>query len=190
MGLLCLSSLLLAIALILTLIDRQNPLFCQWRVGQHNRFFRIYKFRTMANARDVYGNLLPDSARITPLGHWLRRTSLDELPQLLNVFLGQMSLVGPRPLPVAYASALAHHPRTQLRPGLTGWAQIHGRNHLSWDQKFAHDAWYAANCSFRTDCLVLWRTLFVLLDTSPLANPLPLCFFTEPEGTPVSSSAS
>lgn len=182
--------MLLCLALSMATLTQQNPFFCQWRIGQNGRLFWLYKLRSMTNARDAHGNLLPDSARITPLGHWLRRTSFDELPQLLNVFLGQMSLVGPRPLPVTYASALAYHPRTQLRPGITGWAQIHGRNHLTWDQKFAHDAWYAAHCSFRTDCLILWRTLFVLFDTSPLANPLPPCFFTEPEGTPVSSLAS
>jgi len=124
----------------------------------------------MAHAHDLAGNLLSDTARITPIGRWLRRTSIDELPQLLNVLLGDMSLIGPRPLLAEYAPELVRHERHTIVPGLTGWAQIHGRNHLSWDEKFALDSWYVVHRSLSMDCLILWRTLFVLIDDSPTAK--------------------
>ncbi|TAE22858.1 MAG: sugar transferase [Cytophagales bacterium] len=188
-GLLTLWPLLLLIALASAVSTRSNPLFRQQRMGQHGRLFCLFKLRTMTNNRDACGNLLPDADRLTSTGKWLRQTSLDELPQLVNVLLGQMSLVGPRPLLATYAVTLLYHERHIVRPGITGWAQVHGRNSLSWEQKFALDSWYVRHVSFRTDCSILWRTLFVLIDSSPSATPLSPCFSTEPEATPVSSSA-
>lgn len=173
-------------ALVLGFVTRSNPIFRQQRIGYQGKLFWLYKFRTMTNTRDQAGNLLPDADRITPLGHWLRRTSLDELPQLLNVLLGDMSLVGPRPLLANHAPTLASHERHTMLPGLTGWAQIHGRNHLNWPEKFAMDCWYTAHCTFLIDCLILWRTPFVLIDTSPPAKPFTPCYSTEPEAMPAS----
>ena len=185
-GLCLLFPFLAFIALLLVITTRQNPIFKQQRIGYQGKIFWLYKFRTMTNAHDRAGNLRPDADRITPPGHWLRRTSIDELPQLLNVLLGNMSLVGPRPLPAQYAPLLTTQNRHSLKPGLTGWAQIHGRNRLSWAEKFALDSWYTAHCSFSADCFILWRTLFVLIDTSPHAKLLTSCYSTEQEDTPAS----
>lgn len=170
LSLLVLSPLLLAVVLLLGITTGINPIFRQQRIGCQGKLFWIYKFRTMAHAHDLAGNLLSDTARITPIGRWLRRTSIDELPQLLNVLLGDMSLIGPRPLLAEYAPELVRHERHTIVPGLTGWAQIHGRNHLSWDEKFALDSWYVVHRSLSMDCLILWRTLFVLIDDSPTAK--------------------
>jgi lipopolysaccharide/colanic/teichoic acid biosynthesis glycosyltransferase len=177
---------LVPIALILSLSTGQNPFFRQQRIGYQGALFWLYKFRTMTNVCDKHGNLLPDADRTTPFGHYLRLSSIDELPQLINVLLGHMSLVGPRPLLAANAPVLAAHNRHSLKPGLTGWAQIHGRNHLSWDEKFALDGWYIGHCRFFVDCLILWRTLFVLIDDSPPAKPYIPCYSTEREATPAS----
>ncbi|BDC50448.1 sugar transferase [Bryobacterales bacterium F-183] len=139
-------------------------IFRQKRGGLGNTAFDFYKLRTMTDERDADGKLLPDSVRLTPLGVWLRRTSLDELPQLWNVIRGDMSLVGPRPLLADY---LARYDATQrrrhdVRPGITGWAQINGRNSLSWPEKFALDVWYVEHRSFLLDLQILWRTFAVL----------------------------
>lgn len=168
-GLILLFPLLLLLALCLAMTTNEKPIFRQKRIGRHGKPFQLYKFRTMTNARNQTGNLLPDESRITPIGRWLRRTSIDELPQLINVLLGDMSLIGPRPLLAEYASELSMHERHTVLPGLTGWAQIHGRNQLSWDQKFALDSWYITHCSCLLDCRIIWRTLPVLVDTSPPA---------------------
>lgn len=185
-GLFILFPLFLAVILMLVFTTGLNPIFRQQRIGYQGKLFGVYKFRTMTNASDLTGNLLSDTSRVTPIGRWLRRTSIDELPQLFNVLLGDMSLIGPRPLLAEYAPKLAMHERHTILPGLTGWAQIHGRNHLSWDEKFALDSWYVNHCSLSMDCLILWQTLFVLIDDSPPAKPLTPCYFTEPEATPVS----
>ncbi len=130
-GLFILFPLLLAVILILVFTTGLNPIFRQQRIGYQGKLFQLYKFRTMIDTRDLTGNLLADTSRITPIGRWLRRTSIDELPQLFNVLLGDMSLIGPRPLLAEYAPELARHERHTVLPGLTGWAQIHGRNYLS-----------------------------------------------------------
>jgi lipopolysaccharide/colanic/teichoic acid biosynthesis glycosyltransferase len=140
-------------------------IFRQKRGGFANTSFDFYKFRTMTDQRDSAGNLLPDADRLTPLGAWLRKTSLDELPQLWNVVRGDMSLVGPRPLLDKY---LCRYDATQrrrhdVRPGITGWAQVNGRNSLSWPEKFALDVWYVENRSLKLDFQILWRTLVVML---------------------------
>ena len=135
-------------------------LFKQQRLGLNGRLFTIYKFRTMTNARDAAGAVLPDAQRLTPLGRFLRATSLDELPELFNALKGEMSLVGPRPLLSEYLDRYTpeQERRHDLRPGITGWAQVNGRNALTWDEKFAHDLWYVDHVS-------LWRDLKIILLT-------------------------
>ena len=136
-------------------------LFTQARPGVAGRPFRMLKFRTMTDARDRAGNLLPDSARLTHFGRWLRSTSLDELPELWNVLRGDMSLVGPRPLLMLYLDRYTPEQarRHEVRPGITGWAQIRGRNTISWDERLALDVWYVDNRSFWLDLRILMETL-------------------------------
>jgi sugar transferase EpsL len=140
-------------------------LFRQARPGLHGKPFVMYKFRTMRDLRDAEGNLLPDEARLTPFGRWLRTTSLDELPELVNVLRGEMSLVGPRPLLMEYLERYTPEQarRHEVKPGITGWAQIHGRNNLSWDERFKLDVWYVDNWSLWLDVKILWRTLWMVL---------------------------
>jgi lipopolysaccharide/colanic/teichoic acid biosynthesis glycosyltransferase len=141
------------------------PIFSQRRPGQHGRVFTLYKFRSMKEARDAAGALLPDGDRLTRFGSFLRSTSLDELPELVNVLKGDMSLVGPRPLLVQYLDRYTPEQarRHEVRPGITGWAQIHGRNALSWEEKFALDVWYVDNWSLALDARILLRTLAAVL---------------------------
>jgi lipopolysaccharide/colanic/teichoic acid biosynthesis glycosyltransferase len=137
------------------------PVFSQARPGLQGRIFTIHKFRTMTNARDAAGVLLPDAERMTRFGSWLRSTSLDELPELWNVLKGEMSLVGPRPLLVQYLERYSPEQkrRHDVKPGITGWAQINGRNAISWPEKFALDVWYVDNWSLSTDLMILAKTL-------------------------------
>ncbi|MFN4341437.1 MAG: sugar transferase [Azonexus sp.] len=136
-------------------------LFQQVRPGLHGQPFKMIKFRTMRDAVDAQGNLLPDSERMTPFGNFLRSTSLDELPELWNVLKGEMSLVGPRPLLMEYLPLYSPEQarRHEVRPGVTGWAQVNGRNALSWDEKFKLDVWYVDNHSFWLDLKILLRTV-------------------------------
>ena len=140
--------------------NRGHWLFRQVRPGWHGRLFTLYKLQTMTDARDAAGQLLPDAQRLPPLGRWLRATSLDELPQLWNIVRGELSLVGPRPLLPEYLPLYspAQARRHDVRPGLTGWAQVNGRNAISWEEKFAFDAWYAEHVSLALDLTILWRT--------------------------------
>ncbi|GFO55068.1 UDP-phosphate galactose phosphotransferase [Geomonas sp. Red276] len=159
--LLTLSPFLLALALLVRLKLGSPVLFRQQRPGLNCRPFMMYKFRTMTDARDGQGELLPDQVRLTPFGRFLRSTSMDELPELLNVVKGEMSLVGPRPLLMEYlplysAEQLRRH---EARPGITGWAQVNGRNALSWEDKFRLDLWYVENGSFLVDLKILWLTV-------------------------------
>ncbi len=158
----------LVLILVMTVVNRGNPFFSQPRPGCFGRVFRLIKFKTMTDQRDATGQLLPDADRLTTVGNWFRRTSLDELPQLLNVLAGDMSLVGPRPLLVSYWPLYSpeQHRRHGVRPGLTGWVQVIGRNALSWDEKFAGDAWYAANCSLLLDLKILGLTVVKLIGNS------------------------
>lgn len=137
-------------------------LFRQKRPGQGEKIFELMKFRTMTDARDAAGALLPDAARLTPFGGWLRASSLDELPELFNVLKGEMSLVGPRPLLVHYLPRYSAEQRRrhEVPPGLTGWAQVNGRNALTWEQKFALDVWYVEHRSFWLDWRILFRTVW------------------------------
>lgn len=143
----------------------QPVLFRQTRPGRNGRLFQMVKFRSMTDARDASGALLPDADRLTPFGAALRRSSLDELPGLWNVLRGDMSLVGPRPLLPEYLPLYsAHHARRHdVRPGITGWAQINGRNALAWDDRLNLDVWYVDNRSLRLDLLILWRTVAKVL---------------------------
>ena len=140
-------------------------LFRHVRPGLHGKPFVMYKFRTMRDLRDAEGKLLPDEARLTPFGRWLRSTSLDELPELVNVLRGEMSLVGPRPLLMEYLDRYTPEQarRHEVKPGITGWAQIHGRNNLRWDERFKLDVWYVDNWSLWLDVKILWRTLWMVL---------------------------
>ena len=135
--------------------------FSQYRPGLNNHIFNMIKFRTMTNEYDINGVLLPDSARLTKFGKFLRSTSLDELPSLWNVLKGDMSLVGPRPLLVEYLPLYSERQslRHQVRPGITGWAQVNGRNSISWDEKFELDVWYVDNQSIWLDIKILWLTV-------------------------------
>lgn len=146
--------------------------FLQERPGKDAKIFKIIKFKTMNDERDEDGNLLPDEARITKVGQWIRSTSIDELPQLINVFKGEMSLIGPRPLLVSYLPLYSKEQarRHNIKPGITGWAQCNGRNAISWTDKFKLDVWYVDNYSFLTDLKIVFITLkkvFKKADISP-----------------------
>lgn len=140
-------------------------LFRQVRPGLHGQPFEMLKFRTMTDARDAQGVLLPDALRLTPLGRWLRATSLDELPELWNVLKGDMSLVGPRPLLMEYLPLYSAEQarRHEVRPGITGWAQVNGRNAVSWEDKFRMDVWYVDHRSIWLDIKILWLTVHKVL---------------------------
>ncbi len=160
--LLILSAPVLLLIALLIRFDMGSPVFFrQQRPGLHGKPFILYKFRTMNQAMDAEGRLLPDVERLTPLGAGLRRTSLDELPQLINVLKGELSLVGPRPLLMEYLPLYSPEQRRRLDvlPGITGWAQVNGRNSLSWEDRFAFDVWYVDHQSFFMDLKILWMTL-------------------------------
>jgi len=160
-GLLALAPLLALLVGAECAVHGWPPFFRQRRPGLRGRIFSLWKLRSMTSERGPDGELLPDSQRLTEFGKWLRATSLDELPELYNVLRGDMSLVGPRPLLVQYLELYSPEQmrRHEVRPGITGWAQINGRNGLSWEEKFALDVWYVDNRSFRLDLLILFRTL-------------------------------
>jgi len=163
--LLLLSPLLLTIALVVRLRLGGPVLFRQQRPGLHGRPFQLVKFRTMTQRRDAVGVLLPDAQRLTPVGQWLRRSSLDELPELLNILRGEMAFVGPRPLLMEYLPLYSPEQarRHDVRPGLTGWAQVQGRNALSWEEKFRLDVWYVDHRSLGLDLRILWLTLATVI---------------------------
>lgn len=172
-GLLLLSPLLLLLALMVRRRMGPPAIFAQARAGRGGRPFVLYKFRTMTDARDVTGELLPDEARLTPFAQFLRRTSLDELPQLWNVLKGDMSLVGPRPLLLQYVPLYSERQRRRLdvRPGITGWAQVNGRNALSWPEKFELDIWYVDHRSLWLDAKILFMTVKKILAREGISAP-------------------
>lgn len=163
-ALLVLSPLLLLLMLAGAVAMRGNPFFAQPRPGRGERIFRLIKFRTMSDRRDASGALLPDGERLNGYGRFLRKTSLDELPELFNILVGQMALVGPRPLLTAYLPLYSEeqHHRHDVRPGLTGYAQVHGRNAVPWEERFRMDVWYTQNITFRLDCRILLDTVRVV----------------------------
>jgi len=148
-------------------------IFRQRRPGRGGRIFEVRKFRTMTGARDPAGQLLPDAVRLTPFGRWLRATSLDELPSLWNVWCGDMSLVGPRPLLVEYLGLYSAEQarRHEVRPGVTGWAQVHGRNALTWEEKFRLDVWYVDHRSFWLDLRIIARTFLRVFRRDGITAP-------------------
>jgi lipopolysaccharide/colanic/teichoic acid biosynthesis glycosyltransferase len=160
-GLVLLSPLFLIITIFLFFANDGKPFFFQSRPGEKRRIFKIIKFKTMNDRTDVSGNLLPDSLRLTTVGKFVRKTSLDEIPQLLNVVKGDMSLIGPRPLLTNYLHLYDdfQNRRHEIKPGITGWAQVNGRNAISWDKKFNFDVWYVDNLSFTLDIVILFKTI-------------------------------
>lgn len=160
-GLVILSPVLLFISLLLFIANNGSPFFIQSRPGKNSRIFNIIKFKTMNDKRDEDGNLLHDSVRLTRVGKFVRKTSLDELTQLINVLKGDMALIGPRPLLIEYLPLYSQQQarRHEVRPGITGWAQINGRNTISWQQKFEYDVWYVDHIAFLLDFKILFLTI-------------------------------
>ncbi len=161
LGLIILSPVFLIVGIMIAVKLGRPVFFTQKRPGLHGKAFHIIKFRTMTNARDASGNLLPNEQRHTRFGRFLRSTSLDELPELINVLRGDMSLVGPRPLLMQYLPLYNDFQkrRHDLRPGITGWAQVNGRNAISWEEKFEYDVWYVDNLSFLLDLKIIFLTI-------------------------------
>ena len=153
------------VIILLYFYNEGKPFFFQLRPGLNGKIFWIVKFKTMNDRRDIEGNLLPDAERLTPVGALVRKTSLDELPQLVNVLRGDMSLVGPRPLLPEYLPLFSRRQsrRHEVKPGITGWAQVNGRNTISWQDKFNYDVWYVEHLSFGLDIKILWLTLLKVL---------------------------
>ena len=172
-ALIVLSPVLLLIALSVRLTLGAPILFRQTRPGLHGKPFTLYKFRTMTDARDAQGNLLPDAERLTRFGRFLRATSLDELPELFNVLRGEMSLVGPRPLLMQYLDRYTPEQarRHEAKPGITGWAQVNGRNALTWEQKFAFDVWYVDHQSLWLDARIIVLTIWKILTREGISHP-------------------
>jgi len=164
--------LLLSAALALTLANGGQIIFRQLRPGLNRTLFTLYKLQTMTNACDAQGRLLPDAERLSRLGRWFRATSLDELPQLWNVLCGDLSLVGPRPLLPQYLPlySLTQARRHEVRPGITGWAQVNGRNAISWQQKFIYDVWYVDHVSLGLDLRILARTFWKVLKAEDITT--------------------
>jgi undecaprenyl phosphate N,N'-diacetylbacillosamine 1-phosphate transferase len=160
-GFFLLSPVFVIVMIGLFFANHGKPFFFQTRPGKNERLFNIIKFKTMNDKKGKDGNLLADKERLTLIGAFVRKTSLDEIPQLLNVLKGDMSLIGPRPLLVQYLSLYnkTQKRRHSIRPGITGWAQINGRNAISWDQKFEYDVWYVQHCSFLLDVKILFLTV-------------------------------
>jgi lipopolysaccharide/colanic/teichoic acid biosynthesis glycosyltransferase len=160
-GLLLVSPIFIFVTIGLFFANQGKPFFFQTRPGENAKLFRIIKFKTMNDKKDTHGNLLPDAARLTKVGQFVRKTSLDEIPQLLNVLIGEMSLVGPRPLLPDYLPFYNEFQKQRhlVKPGITGWAQVNGRNAISWEQKFEYDVWYVKNVSFYLDCKILFLTI-------------------------------
>jgi len=157
----------------LILLKMGSPiLFRQKRPGLHEKIFSIYKFRTMTNEKDENGNLLPDAQRLVGVGKFIRSTSLDELPQIFNVLKGDMSFVGPRPLLIEYLPRYNNQQkkRHDVKPGITGWAQVNGRNAISWEQKFEYDVWYVEHQSFWLDMKILWMTFLKVVKRSDISS--------------------
>ena len=161
-GLIVLSPLFLILWIWLSIANKgAGAFFLQERPGKDEKIFKVIKFKTMNDRRDENGNLLPDSERLTTIGRWIRSLSLDEIPQLINVLKGDMSLIGPRPLLVQYLPLYdeVQRRRHEVRPGITGWAQVNGRNAISWQEKFEHDVWYVDHLSLSLDIKILLKTI-------------------------------
>lgn len=160
-GILLLSPILIVATIALFIANQGKPFFLQPRPGKNGTIFTIIKFKTMNDKKDAAGNLLSDAERLTKIGALVRKTSLDEIPQLFNVLKGDMSIIGPRPLLVEYLSLYneTQKRRHHVKPGITGWAQVNGRNAIDWDKKFELDVWYVEHCSFLLDLTILFKTI-------------------------------
>ena len=161
-ALLCIGWFLILVAIFLHFANKgAGAFFFQERPGKDERIFKVIKFKTMTDERDAEGKLLPDELRLTKVGRFVRSTSVDELPQLINVFKGDMSLIGPRPLLPEYLPYYTEEEKLRhtVRPGISGWAQVNGRNNLTWDKKLALDVYYVEHLSFKMDCIVVFRTV-------------------------------
>lgn len=161
LGILLLSPLLIITCIFLCFANQGKPFFFQLRPGKNGKIFKIVKFKTMNDKKDSKGNLLSDGKRLTKIGLFVRKTSLDEIPQLINVIKGEMSLVGPRPLLPEYMPLYSdfQNRRHEVKPGITGWAQVNGRNNISWEKKFNYDVWYVDQVSFLVDMKILLLTV-------------------------------
>ena len=172
MGLIVLSPIILLLIIIGAVEMKGNPFFMQQRPGKDEKIFNLIKFRTMTNKKDKDGKLLPDEQRLTAYGKFLRSTSLDELPELWNILKGDLSLIGPRPLLVKYLplyNSFQRH-RHDVRPGLTGYAQVHGRNQISWEKKFEMDVWYVQHITFQGDLKILLDTVAVVFKREGISS--------------------
>ena len=172
LAIVCLSPLLLLLTVLGYFKMKGNPFFTQERPGLHEKIFKLVKFRTMTNETDKDGNLLPDEQRLNDYGKFLRSTSLDELPELYNIVKGDMSIICPRPLLVRYLPRYNEEQRHRhdVRPGLTGYAQAHGRNTVTWEDKFKMDVWYTRNVSFKTDWDIFWDTVRIVLKREGISS--------------------
>lgn len=169
----CISPILLVVTIWLHFANKgAGAFFFQERPGKDAKIFKVIKFKTMTDERDAGGNLLPDADRLTKVGKFVRSTSIDELPQLINVLKGDMALIGPRPLLVKYLPLYSAEQarRHEVRPGISGWAQCHGRNAISWTEKFKLDVWYVDHCTLWTDIMVIWITVMKVLKRADISN--------------------
>lgn len=160
-GLIVLSPVFLVVFILLFIKNSGNAFFFQKRPGKHQKIFKVIKFKTMNDKKDENGNLLPDARRLTGIGTFIRKTSLDEIPQLLNVLKGDMSLIGPRPLLIQYLPLYNEFQkkRHNVKPGITGWAQVNGRNAINWQRKFEYDVWYVEHMNFLLDIKIMFLTV-------------------------------
>ena len=172
LAIIVLSPLLIVLVIVGTIAMRGNPFFTQERPGKKEKIFKLIKFRSMSNKKDKEGNLLPDEDRLNGYGKFIRKTSLDELPELFNIFIGNMSIIGPRPLLVEYLPRYneEEHHRHDIRPGLTGYAQCHGRNSVSWKERFEMDVWYTRNVSFFNDLKIFFGTIVAVLKREGISS--------------------
>lgn len=170
-GLIALFPILFIVSLLLYIANDGKPFFTQLRPGKGTVIFKIIKFKTMNDKKDETGNLLPDALRLTKIGQFVRKSSLDEIPQLLNVIKGEMSLIGPRPLLPSYLEYYTpfQNRRHEVKPGITGWAQVNGRNTISWSQKFEYDVWYVDHMSFRVDLKIIIKTIQKIIKTNEIS---------------------
>jgi lipopolysaccharide/colanic/teichoic acid biosynthesis glycosyltransferase len=171
-GLCVLFPVLLLVVIFLLVANQGKPFFFQQRPGKNKKIFLLVKFKTMNDRKDSNGKLLPDEKRLTAIGRFIRKTSLDEIPQLINVLKGDMSLIGPRPLLVEYLPLYSEfqNRRHEVRPGITGWAQVNGRNAISWEKKFELDVWYADNIEAMLDLKILWLTIKKVFKTEGISQ--------------------
>lgn len=171
LGFIFLLPIFLTFTFLLFIVNQGKPFFFQSRPGKNGNIFKVIKFKTMNDKKDANGELLPDADRLTPVGSFVRKTSLDEIPQLLNVIKGDMSLVGPRPLLVEYLPLYNKEQsrRHDVKPGITGWAQVNGRNAISWDQKFEYDVWYVDRISLALDLKILCMTISKVFKTEGIS---------------------